>query len=119
MYGPGQNPKSILAQLDRHIQDGSLEFNMSKGDQQRDYLPVQKVAEIICRLALRPTGAGIVNCGSGKPITIKSLVETHLKKHDAQIKLNLGHYDYPDYEPMHFWADTTKLKTLLDGSIEL
>ncbi len=27
---------------------------------------------------------------------------------------NLGHYPYPDYEPMEFWGDTTKLRQLVE-----
>ena len=45
------------------------------------------------------------NCTSGKPISIRSLVENHLKFRNKTIKLNLGHYPYPDYEPFAFWGE--------------
>jgi hypothetical protein len=28
--------------------------------------------------------------------------------------LNTGYYPYPDYEPMHFWGDDSRLKTILN-----
>ncbi len=31
------------------------------------------------------------------------------------IGLNLGHYPYPDYEPMAFWGERHKLDGILGG----
>ena len=56
---------------------------------------------------------GIINCCNGKPISIRKLIEDHIKKRGKSIKLNLGYYSYPDYEPMAFWGDNTKLKKIL------
>ena len=41
MYGEGQNPKSVLSQLDNAIENGQAIFNMSGGEQLRDYLPIK------------------------------------------------------------------------------
>lgn len=113
MYGKGQNSKSLLSQLEQAIANGDQAFNMSGGEQVRDFLPVEKVAEYIVKIALQQKVTGIINCCSGKPISVKQLVEEYLKKNKKKIKLNLGYYPYADYEPMHFWGDDTKLKTIL------
>jgi dTDP-6-deoxy-L-talose 4-dehydrogenase (NAD+) len=42
LYGPGQNPKSLLSQLDAAIEQGDPVFRMSGGEQLRDYLPVDR-----------------------------------------------------------------------------
>ena len=47
MYGSGQNANSLLSQLDKALANGETSFNMSSGEQERDYLPVEKVAEYI------------------------------------------------------------------------
>ena len=109
MYGEGQNPKSILAQLDRAIVENHPVFNMSKGEQWRDYLPIEKIAAILVDLALKENGCGIVNCANGKPISILELVENHLAKRAVQLELNQGYYPYPDYEPFRFWGSVKKL----------
>ncbi|MBS1602744.1 MAG: NAD(P)-dependent oxidoreductase, partial [Bacteroidetes bacterium] len=49
MYGKGQSPKSLLSQLDKALQEGQESFNMSGGQQTRDYLPVAKVADYIVK----------------------------------------------------------------------
>jgi dTDP-6-deoxy-L-talose 4-dehydrogenase (NAD+) len=112
MYGAGQNPKSILAQLEKAIKEKEIVFNMSGGEQLRDYLPVEKVAEYVVRIALQTKVDGVVNCCSGSPISIKQLVLDYIKKKGAAITLNLGYYPYPDYEPMAFWGDNRKLMSL-------
>ncbi len=110
MYGKGQNPKSIIPLLDNALDNDEEVFNMSGGEQIRDYLPVELVAEYIVRISLQTNILGIVNCCSGEPISIKTLVENHMKKRNKQIELNLGYYPYPDYVPMAFWGDNTKLQ---------
>lgn len=117
IYGKAQNPNSILSQLDRALEDGETSFNMSGGEQLRDYLPVEKVAEYIVKIADQDKVCGIINCCSGKPISIRKLVEDYLKKKQKSIHLNLGYYPYPDYEPMVFWGDDKKLKLALEDNV--
>lgn len=108
MYGKGQSPKSILSQLDKALENNEPVFNMSKGEQERDYLPVNLIAENIVIFALQQKIDGIINCCSNKPITIKQLVLDHLKKINKTIELNFGYYPYTDYEPFKFWGSNKK-----------
>jgi len=103
-YGKGQSTKSILGQLDLAISNGESIFNMSAGEQLRDYLPVEDLANQIVNLSLSNEKNGIYNCCSGVPISIRRLVEEYLLKNQKKINLNLGHYEYPDYEPLAFWG---------------
>jgi nucleoside-diphosphate-sugar epimerase len=112
MYGTGQSANSVLSQLDKALANKESVFNMSGGEQQRDYLPVEKVAEYIVKIALQNNVTGIINCSSGEPIALKKFVEGHLKQRQQEIQLNLGYYPYSDYEPMRFWGDTEKLKSI-------
>jgi nucleoside-diphosphate-sugar epimerase len=114
LYGEGQNANSLLSQLQRALQNGDQEFNMSGGEQERDYLPVEKVAEYIVTIALQNKISGIINCCSNTPIKVKELVENYLKETGQEIKLNLGYYPYTDYEAMSFWGDDTKLKKIIN-----
>jgi len=115
MYGKGQSPNSLLSQLDKALASQEAVFNMSGGQQVRDYLPVKKVAEYIVKIVLQSDTTGIINCCSGIPVTVQEVVEEYLKSINRSIHLNLGYYPYADYEPMRFWGDTTKLKTILNN----
>jgi dTDP-6-deoxy-L-talose 4-dehydrogenase (NAD+) len=113
MYGDGQHTKSIIPQLQFAIANGEKFFNMSGGDQTRDYLHVSKVAEYISKIAEQKRITGIINCCSGNPISIKLLVKEYTDLDGSDIQFNYGFYPYNDYEPMHFWGKTDKLKNII------
>ncbi len=113
MYGKGQSLKSLISQLDRALENGDAVFNMSGGEQVRDFLPVEKAAEYIVAVAAQKKVTGIINCCSGEPITVKDFVQQYLVLRNKNIQLNLGCYPYPDYEAMRFWGDDKKLKNIL------
>ncbi len=116
MYGKGQNPKSLLSQLDTAIENNEAIFNMSRGEQLRDYLPIEAVAQQLIDL-FESSRSGAFNICSGNPISVRRLVEERINKLGSPIQLNIGHYPYPDYEPMAFWGvrdigETVLLPTL-------
>jgi nucleoside-diphosphate-sugar epimerase len=113
LYGPGQKAGSILVQLDRAIDAGERRFNMTRGEQLRDYLPVQEAARRLVELSERRDFTGVVNCCSGRPVSIRSLVEARIKERGADIDLNLGYRPYPEYEPFAFWGCRRRLDHLL------
>ena len=113
IYGDGQADNSLWPQLKRAVADNKPRFNMSGGEQVRDYLPVRKVAKYLVQLAIKRQNMGLVNICSGQPIRIKTLVESWVRENNWSIKLNLGYYPYPDYEPMKFWGDPSKLLSIL------
>jgi len=113
MYGEGQNPNSLLAMLDRSIDRGDSTFNMSGGEQLRDYLHVCQVVEGLASIVEKKKFNGIINICSGKPISVRKLVEMRIAERQADIQLNLGYYPYPDYEPMAFWGNRKRLDHLM------
>lgn len=113
LYGDGQADSSLLPQLRRAVKRGDEIFNMSGGEQLRDYLPITEVAQCLVSLAMGNRDNGIVNVCSAEPISIRNLVEGWIKENDWAIKLNPGYYPYPDYEPMAFWGERSKLNCCL------
>ena len=112
MFGHGQAPSSILSQLDKAIDNQESQFNMSAGEQVRDYLNVTEVASKLSAIVLNDRFHGTINCCSGHGITVKALVESHLIKRNCELKLNLGYYTYNDYEAFAFWGDNTKWNSI-------
>lgn len=104
MYGKGQDPRSVLAQLDAAIDRGDATFDMSGGEQLRDYLAVEDVARQL-QTVIHTREEGVFNICSGKPVSIRRLVEQHIATRHASITMNLGRYPYPDYEPLAFWGE--------------
>lgn len=113
LYGEGQSDGSLLPQLKRAVENGNKKFNMSGGEQLRDYLSALQVSKYILDLAINSQDNGVVNICSGIPVSVRSLVESWIKDNAWSIDTNLGYYPYPDYEPMAFWGDSKKLNSII------
>jgi dTDP-6-deoxy-L-talose 4-dehydrogenase (NAD+) len=118
LHGEGQNPNSLLAALDRAIDAGDDSFNMSAGEQLRDYLAIETAAGYLAAILQQRKFDGVINCASGQPISVRALVEQRLQARGSSIRLNLGHYPYPTHEPMAFWGVTDRLQQLLGAEHE-
>lgn len=116
VYGPGQAPTSLYSQLRAALDGGAKEFRMSPGDQIRDFLPIERAAAQINQLVLGAQGAGAVNICSGVGRTVEETVRTWLRNWNCEIRLELGAYPYPDYEPRAFWGSTEKLHALIGAA---
>jgi len=119
LYGNGQSPNSIYSQLQAAVIQGDAVFNMSGGEQLRDYLPAHEVARLIVELAMRRYNHAIINVCAGQPISVRRLVEGWLTQRGWDITLNLGHYPYQDYEPMAFWGNSLKLDACLTDATNI
>ena len=116
LYGEGQPATSLYPQLQEAVLRGDKVFNMSGGEQLRDYLSVAEVTRQISQLALAQQDRGVINICSGKPVSVRRLVEQWISDNGWDIELKLGYYPYPDYEPMAFWGYRDRLEdSLIDG----
>lgn len=110
IYGEGQPERTIYQQLLLAIKAKKETFDMSPGQQKRDYLHVNHVSEIIAKVALGEQSYGIINCCSGEPIKMVDFIQQRLTELGQSLELNLGKYPYPTYEAFEFWGSTKKLQ---------
>ncbi len=118
LYGEGQPPTSLYSQFKSAVARGDKRFDMSPGDQLRDFMTAEDAAAAIVDVALAPAPAApqILNICSGKPTSVRSLVERWRAEMASGIELNLGALAYPTYEPLEFWGDNSRLAALTRAS---
>jgi nucleoside-diphosphate-sugar epimerase len=112
LYGSGQSPSSLYSQFQAAIARGDRAFDMSRGDQLRDYMRVEDAAAALVAVARADAAPRIVNVCSGEPVSVRDLVERWRGERGADIALNLGALGMPDYEPFAFWGDNSRLAAL-------
>ena len=115
LHGEGQAATALLPQLRQAVAAGTPLFAMSGGEQLRDYLAVEQAAEHLVALAAKRREHGIVNVCSGRPVSVRALVEEWIAANHWPIGLDLGRYPYPAHEPMAFWGDREKLTQCLQA----
>jgi nucleoside-diphosphate-sugar epimerase len=111
IWGATQSSRTLYGQLRDAVDRKDRVFNMSGGEQVRDYLPVGDVARCIADYAQNPNLIGAYNCCSGLPISVRQFVEQRLRELGSDMKLNLGYYPYSDYEPFAFWGSNDNQKS--------
>ncbi|MEP7195889.1 MAG: NAD-dependent epimerase/dehydratase family protein [Saprospiraceae bacterium] len=110
VYGEGQASNTLYGQLCAAIERGDHSFNMSPGDQTRDYMHVMDVAKYIVDVSLSENNIGVFNCCSSNPTSVKDFVVNLMKEKNIKMNLNLGYYPYSEYEPKSFWGKRTSVK---------
>jgi nucleoside-diphosphate-sugar epimerase len=113
LFGAGQSERSLYSQFHAAVARGDTSFDMSAGEQVRDFLPVRDAVRLLVDIALLPSGPGVVNLCSGVPTTVQDLVASWIKLCGSDISMNLGRFPYPDFEPMAFWGNRKKLDNVL------
>jgi len=107
-YGPYEYPTRLVPSVIGSLLKGET-AQCTHGNQIRDFLHVRDVADAFVTL-LDSEVTGIVNIGSGEPVSIKELViqiAKHLGKEDD---IQLGALPARENEPPFIVADTSRLK---------
>lgn len=111
VFGEDQPSNTLYGSFIK-AQKKNQEFNMSKGNQSRDYIHINDLIKIIYKIIKsKKKNLGIINVCSGKSIKINTLVKSW--NFDNKILINRGFYDYPKYEGFNFWGSIKKLKKII------
>jgi dTDP-6-deoxy-L-talose 4-dehydrogenase (NAD+) len=113
LYGRGQPKTSLYSLFHAAMARGDGTFDMSAGEQLRDFMKVEEAAASVVGVALKEQAPRIVNICSGAPIAVRDLVERWRTEAGSTIALNLGALPYPTYEPFAFWGDNRRLVEFL------
>jgi dTDP-6-deoxy-L-talose 4-dehydrogenase (NAD+) len=116
LYGDGQSEKSLYRMLHAAIDQGAKTFDMSGGEQLRDFLPAHEAARLIVEIVQRKNINGIFNVCSGNPIAVRELVQSWIEASGAKITMNLGRLPYSPSEPMAFWGAREKLDAIVGST---
>lgn len=104
IYGVGQYEKNFWPQLRKAAKE-NRNFEMTKGEQIRDYISVQNVAKTIIAEVIKKSSLNrfeIKNIGSGNPISMKDFAEKWWVKFKAKGKLLIGSIPYRKNEIMRY-----------------
>jgi dTDP-6-deoxy-L-talose 4-dehydrogenase (NAD+) len=108
MHGPGENPARLLPAVATALREGRP-FALSPGEQVRDHLDVRDVASALVHLATAGA-SGVYNVCSGKPVTLREVVETMGRVVGRPDLLQFGQRPYMENEVMNLAGAATRLR---------
>jgi nucleoside-diphosphate-sugar epimerase len=112
-YGPAQSAEFLVPTLIRQCLAGR-DFDMTSGEQGRDYLYVADAVEALVRATAAPAAVGeVINVGSGVEVPVRAVAEAIVRLTGAGIRLRVGAVCRRDSEIEHLVCDPAKARRLL------
>jgi nucleoside-diphosphate-sugar epimerase len=108
LYGPKEDERRLVPAVIASLLAGH-EFKATAGDQVRDYLQVEDVAEGLALLALGDQ-QGDFNVASGEAVTVRHLLQTVAEILGRPELLRLGELPYRSWEPPYVCGDSGRLR---------
>ncbi len=108
-YGPGQTSDMLIPSLIRQCLTGVKEYNMTAGEQTREFNYVSDIVDGVLGVAQRSDLVGeVVNIGNGQEHKIIEVAKLIVQLTDSSLKLNEGALPYRPGEVFHFFSSTEK-----------
>jgi len=114
IYGDDKNNNSIFSKLLTAAEEGKTEFPFSTGKNLYDFIHVEKLAEQIASCAVQTDITGIINCCTGKPVSLAERVEGFIKEHELNIRLVYGAFPDRKYDSPGIWGNDEKIQKILN-----
>ena len=108
VFGPGERPERLIPFVIKSLLKKKV-APCSKGDQIRDFLYVEDMASAFVSL-LDSNIEGVINMGSGDPISLAEIVHSIAKKLNGEDLAQLGKVPTAKNDPPRIVADINRLK---------
>jgi len=111
--GDDANARSIFGKLLQAAREGKTEFPFTTGKNKYDFIPVAELARQIAACVMQTKTQGIINCCSGRPVSLADKVEAFIRENGLQIRLKYGAFPDRPYDSPAIWGDNSKIKNIL------
>lgn len=113
ILGDDKNNHSIFTKLLEADAAGKEKFPFTTGKTKYDFITVSELAHQIASVATQEEVVGIINCCSGKPVSLAERVEQYIAEHHLKIKLDYGVYPDRPYDSPCVYGDITALSRVI------
>lgn len=113
IVGDDLRSNSIFGKIVQSAQDGKETFPFTTGKNMYDFISIDELAKQIALAGVQTEVDGIINCCTGKPMTLADRVEQFIKENGFQIKLEYGAFPDRPYDSPGVWGDDTKIQEIL------
>lgn len=113
ILGDDLKSNSIFSKIVQAAEAGKTSFPFTTGKNLYDFITVEQLADQISGVAMQTEEKGIINCCSGKPKSLAEQVETFIKEHNYNIKLEYGAFPDRQYDSPGIWGDPSKINQIM------
>ena len=103
-----------IVSIKQQSPDGKKTFPFTTGKNKYDFIHVDKLAEQIVAASVQGEVNGVINVCTGNPISLGEQIETFIKDHNFDIKLEYGAFPDRPYDSPITYGDSTKIKKIME-----
>ena len=115
IYGDDGYSSSIFGKLYRSASKGISNFPLTLGNNKFDFIYIKDLAEQIVSISLQSEFFGIINTGSGIPVSLRDMVLKYIDDNKLKIIPDFGKYPERQNESSCIYADTTIVNKILNS----
>ena len=115
IYGDDLKNHSIFTKLIEASEAGKKTFPFTSGKNKYDFMKVSELVKQISAVITQDKHTGIINCCTGKAISLAEAVEGFIKEHNLDIKLEYGTFPDRPYDSPCIYGDNTTIQKILSG----
>ena len=116
IQGNDRNNNSIFSKILQKEEESAKTFPFTTGKNKYDFINISILAEMISKAALQTEVTGIINCCSGKPVSLKEKVESFLKENNLKIKLEYGVFPDRSYDSPALWGNNSIISKIINNN---
>lgn len=116
IYGDDDRAVSIFGKLLQAAQAGKTHFPFTTGKNLYDFIHVDELARQIAAASMQTEVDGIINCCTGKPMSLAEKIEGYIREHDLNITLDYGAFPDRPYDSPGVWGDAEKIKRIMGNN---
>ena len=113
IYGDDLKSNSIFGKILLADSQGKKTFPFTSGKNKYDFITCEELGFQIAKVASQTEIDGIINCCSGKPVSLADQVENFIKNNNLLIKLEYGAFPDRLYDSPAIWGNSDKIEEIL------
>jgi dTDP-6-deoxy-L-talose 4-dehydrogenase (NAD+) len=108
VVGDDRRNNSVFKKLLEAEDQGKLVFDFNSGEMLRDFIDVGKLGRQIAIVASQTAVTGIIDCCSGKPVSLRSKVTNFIADRQLKIVPVWGALSARPYDSSATWGDVSR-----------
>lgn len=113
IFGDDKKNNSIFTKLVKANEEGQSKFPFTSGKNKYDFISVEDLADQIVFASLQDKYNGVINCCSGKAMSLAEKVEEFIEDNKLNIKLEYGVFPDREYDSSIVYGNNDVIKNIL------
>ncbi|MBP5540249.1 MAG: NAD(P)-dependent oxidoreductase [Bacteroidales bacterium] len=114
ILGDDKKNNSIFCKILLAAEEGKKMFPFTTGKNQYDFITVDELANQLSAAVMQKEVVGIINCCTGKPMSLADRVEQFIKEHNLDIRLEYGAFPDRPYDSPCEYGNPDRISKILN-----